>query len=54
MLWLIFMTTVETPAPHTVRAPAATVAPVTRVPPVESIEEAPLKRSDRIEASTTA
>lgn len=55
MVWLIFMTTVETPAPHTgIRVPAARVAPVNRVPPVESIEEAPLKRSDRIEASTTA
>ena len=54
MVWLIFMTTVETPDPHTViRVPTA-VAPARRVPPVESIEEVPLKRSDRIEASTTA
>ena len=54
MVWLIFMTTVETPDPHTViRVPTA-VAPARRVPPVESIEEPPLKRSDRIETSTTA
>jgi hypothetical protein len=55
MVWLIFNVTVETPAtPQTrIRVPAA-VAPVNRVPSVESIEEAPLKRSDRVEASTTA
>jgi Putative zinc-finger len=54
MVWLIFMTTVETPAPHTsIRVPTS-VAPVNRVPPVKSIEEAPLKRSDRLPISTTA
>jgi hypothetical protein len=55
MVWLIFMTTVETPAvPHTRLRTPTTVAPPNQVPPVESIEEAPLKRSDRLETSTTA
>jgi len=55
MVWLIVMTTVQTPDPHALplRVPAA-VAPATRIPPAESIEEAPLKRSDRLETSTTA
>jgi hypothetical protein len=30
------------------------VAPTNRVPPTESLEETPLKRSDRLETSTTA
>jgi hypothetical protein len=54
MVWLIFMTTVETPDPHTVSRVPTVAAPRNRVPPVESIEEPPLKRSDRIETSTTA
>jgi Putative zinc-finger len=54
MVWLIYMTTVETPAVHTAIRVPAVVAPASRVPPVESIEEPPLKRSDRIQTSTTA
>ena len=53
MVWLIVMTTVQTPDPHVLHVPP-TVAPATRVPPTQSIEEAPLKRSDRLETSTTA
>lgn len=54
MVWLIVMTTVQTPPePHTNVRPS-TAAPANRVPPVESIEEPPLKRSDRIATSTTA
>jgi len=53
MVWLIVMTTVQTPPePRVIRVPS--VAPVNRVPPAESIEEAPLKRSDLLETSTTA
>jgi hypothetical protein len=53
MVWVIVMTTVQTPDPHTSvrRSP---VAPVRRAPPVEPIEEPPLKRSDRLLMSTTA
>jgi hypothetical protein len=53
MVWLIVMTTVQTPDPHTSvrRSP---VVPVRRAPPVEPIEEPPLKRSDRLLMSTTA
>ena len=54
MVWLIVMTTVQTPPePRVIRVPPS-VAPVNRVPPAESIEEAPLKRSDLLETSTTA
>jgi hypothetical protein len=53
MVWLIERITVQTPDPHALRVPPS-VAPATRIPPVESIEEAPLKRSDRLETSTTA
>jgi hypothetical protein len=53
MVWLIVMTTVQTADPHALRVPPS-VAPATRIPPVESIEEAPLKRSDRLQTSTTA
>jgi Putative zinc-finger len=54
MVWLIVMTTVQTPPePRAIRVPPS-VAPVNRVPPAESIEEAPLKRSDLLETSTTA
>jgi hypothetical protein len=53
MVWLIVMTTVQTPDPHALRVPPV-VAPATRIPQVESIEEAPLKRSDRLPTSTTA
>jgi hypothetical protein len=54
MVWLIVMTTVQTPPePRPIIRPS-TVAPANRVPPVETLEEVPLKRSDRIEASTTA
>jgi hypothetical protein len=53
MVWLIVMTTVQTPEPRAIRVPPST-APVNRIPPVESIEETPLKRSDRLEKSTTA
>ena len=53
MVWLIVMTTVQTPEPRVIRVPPS-VAPASRIPPAESIEEAPLKRSDRLETSTTA
>jgi len=53
MVWLIVMTTVQTPDPHTGIRPSP-VAPVSHVPPVESLEAAPLKRSDRLTTSTTA
>jgi hypothetical protein len=55
MVWLIVMTTVQTPPePRAIRVPPASTAPVTRIPPTESLEETPLKRSDRLEKSTTA
>jgi hypothetical protein len=58
MIWLIVMTTVQTPDPQAMRVPltpTATAPPTTRgLPSTESIEEAPLKRSDRVELSTTA
>lgn len=53
MVWLIVMTTVQTPEPRAVRVPPS-VVPAHRIPPAESIEEAPLKRSDLLETSTTA
>jgi hypothetical protein len=53
MVWLIERITVQTSDPHAIRV-APAVAPPTRVPPVQSIEEEPLKRSDRLETSTTA
>ena len=53
MVWLIVMTTVQTPEPRAIRVPPS-VAPANRIPPAESIEEAPLKRSDLLETSTTA
>jgi hypothetical protein len=53
MVWLIVMTTVQTPEPRAIHVPPS-VAPANRVPPAEAIEEAPLKRSDRLETSTTA
>jgi hypothetical protein len=54
MVWLIVMTTVQTPPePRAIRVPPS-VAPANRIPPTESIEEAPLKRSDLLETSTTA
>jgi hypothetical protein len=54
MVWLIVMTTVQTPPePRAIRVPPS-VAPVNQIPPTESIEETPLKRSDRLETSTTA
>jgi hypothetical protein len=53
LVWLIVMTTVQTPEPRAIRVPPST-APVNRIPPAESIDEAPLKRSDRLETSTTA
>jgi hypothetical protein len=53
MVWLIVMTTVQTPPePKMMRVPS--VAPPNRLPAPESIEETPLKRSDRLELSTTA
>jgi hypothetical protein len=58
MVWLIVMTKVQqTPDPQVRVSPVvapAVVAPVTRIPPVESGEELPLKRSERLEMSTTA
>jgi hypothetical protein len=52
---LIVMTTVQTSDPQAMRVPLRpTAVPATRMPPVESIEEAPLKRSERLETSTTA
>ena len=53
MVWLIVMTTVQTPEPRAIRVPPS-VVPAHRIPPAESIEEAPLKRSDLLETSTTA
>jgi hypothetical protein len=53
MVWLIVMTTVQTPEPRAIRVPPS-VAPANRIPPAEVIEEAPLKRSDLLETSTTA
>ena len=53
MVWLIVMTTVQTPEPRAVHVPPST-APVSRIPPAETLEETPLKRSDRVEKSTTA
>jgi hypothetical protein len=54
MVWLIVMTTVQTPPePRAIRVPPS-VAPTNRVPPAESIEETPLKRSDLPQTSTTA
>lgn len=54
MVWLIVMTTVQTPPePRVIRVPPS-VAPANRIPPAESLEETPLKRSDRLETSTTA
>jgi hypothetical protein len=53
MVWLIERITVQTSDPHAIRV-APSVAPPARVPPVQSIEEEPLKRSDRLETSTTA
>jgi hypothetical protein len=56
MVWLIVMTTVQTSEPRAglrIVAPAV-VAPASQLPPVEATEEAPLKRSQRIEMSTTA
>jgi hypothetical protein len=54
MVWVIVMTTVQQPLEPRAAIRPPTVAPVNRVPPVESIEEPPLKRSDRLETSTTA
>jgi hypothetical protein len=55
MVWLIERITVQTPGPHPLRVPPATVvAPARQIPPTESLEEAPIKRSDRLETSTTA
>jgi len=54
MVWLIVNLTVQTPPePRAIRVPPA-VAPTNRIPPAEAIEETPLKRSDRLETSTTA
>jgi hypothetical protein len=54
MVWLIVMTTVQTPPePKMIRVPPS-VTPANRIPPAESLEETPLKRSDRLETSTTA
>jgi hypothetical protein len=54
MVWLIVMTTVQTPDPHAARVVSPAVAPPARIAPVESGEEPPLKRSERLETSTTA
>jgi hypothetical protein len=50
------VTTVQTPEPRATARVAPVVAPAVRlpIPPVESIDEAPLKRSDRLLTSTTA
>jgi hypothetical protein len=53
MVWLIVMTTVQTPDPQLIRV-SPQVPPATRIPPADSIEEAPLKRSDRVETLPTA
>ena len=53
MVWLIVMTTVQTPEPRALPASPA-VTPAARAPQPESLEEAPPKRSERIEMSPTA
>jgi hypothetical protein len=55
MVWLVVMTTVQAPDPHLgIRVPPA-VSPASRIPPVVVPEEAlPLKRSERLQTSTTA
>jgi hypothetical protein len=53
MVWLIVVTTVQEPR-AAVRVVAPVVAPAVRIPPVESIDAPPLKRSDRSLTSTTA
>ena len=54
MVWLIVMTTVQTPPEPRAMRVQPSVPPTNRVPPTESLEETPLKRSDRLETSTTA
>ncbi len=54
MVWLIVMTTVQTPEPRAIRVPPSVAPPTSRIPPAESIEETPLKRSDLLATSTTA
>ncbi len=48
MVWLIVMTTVQTPDPHAASGVAPVVARHAAPPPVDPIEEPPLKRSDRL------
>jgi hypothetical protein len=54
MVWLIVMTTVQTPDPHAGMhvSPSAVRAP--RIPRVDPGDEPPLKQSDRLPISTTA
>jgi hypothetical protein len=54
MVWLIVVTTVQEPRAATTVRVAPVVAPVVPIPPVESIDAPPLKRSDRLLTSTTA
>jgi hypothetical protein len=54
MVWLIVVTTVQEPRATTTVRVAPVVAPVVPIPPVESIDAPPLKRSDRLLTSTTA
>jgi hypothetical protein len=54
MVWLIVTTTVQTQDPATARVTPAVVAPASRIPPVESIAEPPVKRSGHQQLSTTA
>jgi len=55
MVWLIVVTTVQTTEPRTSVRVSPAVAPAVRIPPVESVvDEPPLKRSERLQTSTTA
>lgn len=54
MVWLIYMTTVQTPGPRAEMRVSPVVPPVAPIPAPESVEEVPLKRSERTETSTTA
>jgi len=54
MVWLIVVTTVQTSNPRTTARVSPAVTPAVRIPPVESVDEPPLKRSERLQTSTTA
>jgi hypothetical protein len=54
MVWLVVMTTVQAPDPHMGIRVAPTVAPSSRIPPPVPEDAQPLKRSERLQTSTTA